>query len=300
MARKEHHAAPAPTSEQKQVPAQAPAPQEERQVQVAGRGELQEATNLDEMFMEDAGAGLNNMGAGDFAIPFLAILQKGSPQVSRANAKYIKGAEPGTIMNTVSQELYDGERGILFIPCGYNKSIVRWKPRDSGGGLVSHHKENDPIIKTLTRNERGQLIDPESNDVFIDTAYHFGLFLHEEEVDKGVFEVVGLPEWAVISMYSTQLKKSRMWNTTMRRIMIRGPQGIFNPPSYSHKYRLSTVGETKDTYDWFGWKIVSEGRIEDVELYKMAREFSKQVESGNVRISAPPQDFDESGDDVPF
>ena len=100
-------------------------------------------------------------------------------------------------------------------------------------------------------------------------------------------------------MYSTQLKKSRMWNTTMRRIMIKGPNGVFNPPSYSHQYRMTTMGETKDTYDWFGWKIVSEGRVENIEIYKMAREFSKQVESGDVRISAPPQEF-EGSDDVPF
>jgi hypothetical protein len=39
--------------------------------------------------------------------------------------------------------------------------------------------------------------------------------------------------------------------------------------------------------------------VENIEIYKMAREFSKQVESGDVRISAPPQEF-EGSDDVPF
>jgi hypothetical protein len=59
---------------------------------------------------------------------------------------------------------------------------------------------------------------------------------------------------------------------------------------------------TKDSYDWFSYKVVSEGRVEDVELYKIAREFSKQVESGNVRISAPPQDADavSDPDSIPF
>ena len=245
---------------------------------------------LDEMIAEDAGAGMQGMGANDFAIPFVCILQKGSPQVSRANAKYVKDAKAGDIFNTVTQEAYDGVEGVLYIPCGYSKSAVEWKPRDSGGGLVAHHKEGDPFLKKCTRNDRGQLIAPETGNIVVDTAYHFGLLLHGD----------ALPEWAVISMYSTQLKKSRMWNTTMRRIMVKGPGGVFNPPSYSHQYRLTTSGESRDTYDWFGWKIVSEGRVEDVDVYKMAREFSKQVENGDVRISAPPQEFEGDGEEVPF
>lgn len=273
---------PTPIADQAQAPGQ-------QMVESKPEGGELQASTLEQMMMEDAGAGLTGMGANDFAIPFITILQKGSPQASRANAKYIKGAEAGMIMNTVTQDVYDGEEGILYVPCGYKKSMVEWTPRDSGGGLVGHHNENDPFLKKCTRNERGQLIAPETGNVIVDTAYHFGLLLHGAE----------LPEWAIISMYSTQLKKSRMWNTTMRRIMKKGPNGFFNPPSFSHVYRMTTLGETKDTYDWFGWKIVIEGALENLDIYKMAREFSNQVESGDVRISAPPPEF-EGTDEIPF
>jgi hypothetical protein len=47
--------------------------------------------------------------------------------------------------------------------------------------------------------------------------------------------------------------------------------------------------------------------VTDVELYKFAREFAKQIESGQVRVSAPPQEFEEPAEqtastssDVPF
>jgi hypothetical protein len=112
----------------------------------------------------------------------------------------------------------------------------------------------------------------------------------------------GFPEWAVISMFSTQLKQSRNWNTAMRAIMQRGPRGVFNPPTYSRIWRLTTIGQTKDSYDWFGWKITVEAEVSDLEVYKMAREFSRQIDAGQVRISAPPSDFDEAapGTDVPF
>jgi len=262
---------------------------------------IQGATkNMDELFAEDAGGGLQNLGANDFAIPFLAILQKGSPQVSKQNTKYIKGAEVGDVFNTVSNKIYKmsaaaGDPGLPFIPVGYEKKIVEWRPRDSGGGFVASHREGDPILKKCTRNEKNQHVHPDTGNIFVDTAYHFGL----------VAEEGGFPECAVISMYSTQLKKSRNWNTTMRSIMKRLPNGrIFNPPTYARKYLLFTVGETRDNYDWCGWSITSAGEVTDVELYKMAREFAKQVEVGAVRVSAPPVDFDEAttptAEEVPF
>ena len=250
------------------------------------------AQSLDDMFMEDAGAGLQNMGAGDVAIPFLVILQKGSPQVSRANAKYIKGAEQGMLMNTVTQQLFPGDVGVSFIPCGYNKAVVEWKTRDSGGGFVASHREGDAFLKTCTQhNEKGQLMSPTGN-VLIDTAYHFGLLIVE-----------GNPSWCVIAMASTQLKKSRVWNTTMKQILIPGPNGIkFNPPSYSHVYKLTTIGETRDNYDWFGFNIVVEKRVDDRNLYMLARDFSAQVSNNEVRVGAPPQVdvVEESPEKIPF
>jgi hypothetical protein len=254
-------------------------------VQESANGSKELSSNLDDMFLADAGSGLQNMGAGDFAIPFIAILQKGSPQVSRANSKYLgKDAVAGNFMNTVTNEIYDGSQGIGVVPCGYSKEIVRWRARDSGGGLVSRHHENDPMFKKMEKDDRGRYVLPDSTDIFVDTAYHFVLLLHGEEVP---------PEMAVIAMASTQLKKSRVWNTAMRRVMMKGPNGYFNPPSYSHEYLITTVGETRDSYDWFGFNIVSIGRVSDPGLYKMAREFAKQVDVGGVRVSAPPVEFDE-------
>ena len=251
--------------------------------------------SIGQMFAEDASSGFENIGAGDYAIPFMAILQKGSPQVSRANAKFLKGAEPGKIFNTVTQEIFSGEDGIDFIPCGYDKSIVEWKSRETGGGLVGHHREGDPIIKKCAINARGQRVSPDTGNLFIDTAYHFGLVINSD----------GIPEWSVISMASTQLRTSRNWNTAMRRIILQGPKGPFVAPTYSHVYRLTTVGQTKDNFDWYGWKVEISRRLEDADfhIYKMAREFAKKVEDGSVRVSAPPQDFDTSAgssEETPF
>lgn len=260
--------------------------------------ELDAASSMEDFFSENAGAGLNNLKAGDFATPFLTIIQKGSPQASRANSKHIPGAAAGIILNTVTNELHDGDAGIDFIPCGYQKQLVRWKSRDSGGGLVCHYKDGDPALAKLKRNERGQLIFPDCDDIIVDTAYHFGLLMTE----------TGFPDYAVISMASTQLKASRNWNTVMRKVMKKSEKTgrVYNPPSFSHAYHLTTVPQTKDAYDWFGWSILIGEEIQDINIAKMALEFSKQIESGEVRVSAPPQDDLSDADDsvgadgVPF
>ena len=62
------------------------------------------ATNV---FEADANAGSQNITQEDLALPFLKVLGQLSPEVSKKDSKYIAGAEPGKIYNTVTAELYD-------------------------------------------------------------------------------------------------------------------------------------------------------------------------------------------------
>ena len=66
---------------------------------------------------DDAGSGWENTGTEDFTIPFLAILQSMSPQVQETEAEFIEGAKAGMLINTATQELYDGKEGVELVPC---------------------------------------------------------------------------------------------------------------------------------------------------------------------------------------
>ena len=57
------------------------------------------------------GTGLEDTTSEDFAIPFIRIIQSGSPQTKKADGKYVKGAEEGDIINTVSNQITGGESG---------------------------------------------------------------------------------------------------------------------------------------------------------------------------------------------
>lgn len=234
-------------------------------------------------FTQDAGLGLENVRGKDMAIPYLTILQKGSPQVDNLSDKFIDGAKPGVILNTVTGEIYPE---IEVIPCGFNHELVEWKPRDSGGGFVGRHNENDPIIRQCNTDDRGRLITPNGNTI-IDTKYHFVVLVKPD----------GAYEWAVISMTSTQLKKSRLWLTTMKRQLM--PNGK-EYPSFSHSYKLTTVGESKDKYSWYGWNIAVKERLSNPTLYSYAKEFAKAVAVGSVQVSAPPAAEAESTEEAPF
>lgn len=244
---------------------------------------------LDEMFEEEAGYGLEGMGANDFSIPFFSVLQKSSPQVDSANNKFLQYAVQGAFMNTVTQELYSGKDGITAIPCGFRKSLVEWKDRDSGGGLVGHHPENSDIVKQCTKNAKNQLVLPNGN-ILVDTAYHFILLVTAD----------GRIEWGVLSMYSTQLKKSRNWNTVMRNVLktSKSTGKTFTAPTFSQMYKITTVPESKDKYSWYGLKIEAIGPVEDVGIYDMARTYSRSVATNQIRLSMPNEHPDEVSTDT--
>ena len=61
-------------------------------------------------FEADAGQGLN-MTQDDLALPFLKVLGQLSPECNKRDAKHVKGAEPGMIINTVTTKFMMAKRG---------------------------------------------------------------------------------------------------------------------------------------------------------------------------------------------
>jgi hypothetical protein len=223
-------------------------------------------------FEDDAGAGLNNLTAQDFAIPFIGILQSLSPQVKPVKAGGLEGAKIGMIFNTVTKELIDGDEGIVVIPCAYQKKWIEWKPRSAGGGFVKQH-DNEDIMASTTADAKNDNYLPNGNTV-VPTANYFVIIIKN-----------GLPETAVLSMTKTQITKAKKWNNIMSSIKKQGKTGIYTPPMYSHKYRLTTIEQEKSGFSWYGWEIANAGELTsaDVALYNLAKKLNKEVEAGMLK-----------------
>lgn len=225
-------------------------------------------------FSQDSLAGFENVDQDDLGIPFLIILQKLSPELDEGSPKYRDGLEAGMIINSITGEAYGGKgEPVSFVPCIYKKMFVEWTPREQGGGFVRTHPDPS-ILEKCKRNDRGQDIY-ENGNIIVTTAYVFGFALHNDDAIR-----------CVIGFTSTQLKKSRQWLSLMMNIKLEGPDGDkFTPPMYSHKYHLSTVPESNEKGNWFGWKIENAGIIDDAKLIGEAREAYKQISSGKTGLN---------------
>ena len=232
--------------------------------QVATKKEGALATNL---FEADANQGAQNISQEDLALPFLKILGQLSPEVNKRDGKYVEGAEPGKIINTVTNQLYDS---INVVPCHYKRQYIEWADRGtSTGAPVAIHEADSDIVSQTTRGKDYKDRLPNGN--YLDnTANHFVLVVGDN------------PETALISMKSTQLKVSRKWNSMMMGIKMQGKNGLFTPPTYSHIYKLSTVQMSNDKGTWFGWDVSKAGPVEDKTIYDMAKSFAVSVGKGEV------------------
>lgn len=245
-----------------------------------------------------AGMGMDQVRTEDLSIPFLRILAQLSPQVNKRDGAYVQGAEAGMIYDTVANEAFDGDEGILVVPCYYSRRYVEWKPREKGGGYVASYDADHAIVNTTYRDDRGNDVLPNGN-LLTNTAQFFVLRMDES----------GIPQRCLITMTSTQLKKARKWLTQMQSRTAMGKNGMFTLPMMSQVYRLRTVEERNDKGSWFGWEISHERSLNmslanDKPVFEMGVAFSKSVKAGEVKVkedqgrdevSRPVQD-----EEVPF
>jgi len=243
---------------------------------------------------EDAGAGTGNAGAESYSIPYLVVLQKGSPQCDPSDGKYIDGAKQGQLFNTVTQECVDGDKGVLVVPVEFLRAYTEWVDRNAGGGFRGMHQVDADIVKLAQPGPSGRLLT-ESGNYLNDTRYHFCLIVTDERIDQ-----------AVLSLSSTQIKKSKQWMTQMRSLKLKGKNGLFTPPTFSHVYRITTVPESNEKGKWYGIKVVLERPLIltdelDLQIYQIAKAFREQVATGTAKVADPGAIAEtESSEAIPF
>ncbi len=245
------------------------------------------ASELDKMLEADAGVGLENITTEDMQIPFIRIIQALSPQLQKDDPLYIKGAEQGDIFNTVSQEVYKQDEGVIVVPAFFEKKFLEFQLRSSGGGFVRELAADDKDI-TMTSREGTIEMLPNGNEL-VRTHQHLVIAKSAD----------GTIAPSVLDMKKTQLKVSRRWNTLKNSARL--PSGALMP-IYGTAWQLTTVLEANDQGKWFNYKL---DRINDVtpEIEKMmleARNMYQGVAKGEVKMAAASADEIAEKDEVPF
>ena len=237
-------------------------------------------------FFSDAGKGTKNADKDSFAIPFLSILQPLSPQITDG----IEGAKAGLFINSVTGEMTDV---VQMIPVAFHRAFLRWQPREKGGGYKGEFSPVDVEtgnVEGLVKGDDGRYYvggtNPKEHDTLKDTRSHFVLMVKAD----------GSWSQALVSMSSTQIKKSKRWLSQIQGLQMTGPGGQkFNPPSFSHLYEAKGVKEQNDQGVWFGWDMKLVGLVTDGAMYAAAKAFHAQILSGQVQVAPPVSEETASG-----
>jgi len=228
----------------------------------------------------DADSGFEGADAESFAIPFIRVLQKLSPQVDEDSEERIDEAKAGMLFETVGKtliaaKLADKEPGLEVIPCHYERSFLEWAPRNSGGGLNGKYTvaEAEPMLATCSKDENNKPVLPNGNQLS-DTRTFYVLAKINDEWQP-----------VVISMSSSQVKKAKAWMSLMHNLKaVREDKTKYTPPMFSSIYRLNTVKEQKDDNTWYGWNVERACYCGDTQVYQLAKQFREQIAKGVVEV----------------
>lgn len=245
----------------------------------------------------DAGGGMEGTDKESFAIPFLRVIQKTSPQVDEADPLYIEKAKAGMLINTVTNALYDGKKGITFLPCFFQRRFLQWAPRGAEGS--SFKGELLPEDVAVKRDEgeiteiEGQLFmgnDPNKCDKVQDTRTHFGIVVEGESVCQVAFP-----------LSSTQIKKSKQLMSILSEAKVKTKTGLVTPPTWMNAIKLTTVLESNDKGSWYGVRFEAGGFINDPSLYAIGKAFHESIAAGEAKANfAAASSDDESADNGKF
>ena len=242
-----------------------------------------------DLFLADAGSGVDDLGSEDLAIPFVKILQKMSDELDD-----LDNAKAGDIINSVTKEVTKGKNGIRVIPCAYRLEWIEWEPRGTGTGApYAIYHTGDQIPATERSDDNKDRVVDGAGRYLERTAQHYVLVVDED----------GMTQQALLPMKATQFKKSKQWNSAIKSIKMKDSNGnLFTPPRFSHTWKMTTVSEENKNGSWHGWQIEKDEVISDPDVYAEAKHLAQSIQAGEVKVQHVREDegSTSSDEDTPF
>ncbi len=237
---------------------------------------------------EDAGKGYEGTSQADFAIPFLTVLQSLSPEVTKGQASYMEDAEAGMLMDTVSKMLFDGDDGIVIVPCLTSHVFTEWVPREEGGGggggFRGVHETDSEIVKRCQSEAKdgfGKLPTGDGTEL-VETFYIFAIVLDSVDATEasGFF---------MIPFTSTKISVYRKFMQRLRQV-----KG--NPPLFANRVLITSVPDSNKKGNFYNFKLTAAVDDELVaslippvdgktpsKIIAAAKQFKEQIAKGAVR-----------------
>jgi hypothetical protein len=239
----------------------------------------------------------------DLPRPSLRILQKGSPQVDKKNAKYVEGAEAGMIYNTSTRALLDGteeSEKLVILICKYWPKYIEWLPGRKG--FVGEHELGSEMslpenitIKMEDGGKRRIEYSRLTNNVMVKTAIYYCLaFMDGSEA----------PEEVVIDMSSTNWSTAKLLNSHFDNAKIKDGNGnLVKAPIFTWAYQLyhEYKERSEENQSWYTWNFKPLVRIDEMigkyqkyiqDYIKNAMQYREAVEKGSLKYDYQEQQPD--------
>lgn len=231
----------------------------------------------------------NDFTNEDLITPRLRVLQSLSKQLKKNKPEFIEGAQAGMIYNTATRECIDGAEGVIVVPCLFNKEWIEWIPQNLGGGLKHRWGEDESFMKTGEYvEEKGRWVkkdkDGKTESEIAHVANYYVVVVRESSVTP-----------AILTLSGTEYKKSRQWATLISAPdYLKSDGSYITPPPFYKSYHITTIPESNDAGDWFGFRINQHKIVPELKngqaVWDTAKQFRELVLSGNIKVQADSED----------
>ena len=242
--------------------------------------EQQQVATLDLSLVEaDADLGNENVTSETLSIPFLKT------DLSEAIRAANRGSVMGDMYNTVTGQIYDGEKGIKVISCHFERRFIHWS--DINDETSKAPKAIYKRVEDCPPHERDPVknidyLKDGSGDYIEDTNQHYCLVLEKDESGK---HTTASP--VLIAMKRTSLKASRKWNTFIKtRHKVTADGKSITPPRFYWIWDLCTYKENKGGRDYYVWdaKLSDEAEVTDMNIYMQAKAFYDSIKGDAIDV----------------
>ena len=242
---------------------------------------------------DDSGVGYEGQTSNDLSLPWINVLQDGSPQVKDKQSHYTAGM----LYNTVTHEGVKGDKGLVIIPVYKRRHYVEWVPRDSGGGFVATHEaESEVVSKAMAESTAFGKYSYKGNDI-VETFELYFLILDPD--DPTSESSIG---FGVTAITSKKIKPFKDWTTALNLVAYR-KFGIPNqPPLFANRVRFLTFTDTHKSFTYENVKflplnpdtdkmpgIISSLVGKDSPLYNEAKNLREMILNGLAKVDYTTQ-----------
>jgi hypothetical protein len=217
-------------------------------------------------------------GQGDFdqkdqIVPRLAIVQALSAALKKDKPQFVEGATRGDLVLTSTKEVFEGRKGVTFVPSAYRREYPVFIPQDAGGGFVRVTDEAE--FNRLAPDDKGRRMTADGHEV-VETGTYYGLLVKEDGITP-----------VVISMAKSAFRASKQLGTYLSTYREQTKSGPRQVPPYWRWFKLTTVGTSnKKGQDWDTWVVEPGGRTVELpdgqRAYEAAKAFREVVQGGRA------------------